>query len=357
MSTSAPAPAPASPAKNPALLPDEQFWERYSPHNEAPLSGVSSTVIHLLIVALIFGVFFINNLFKVDEEHRSLPIEPIKFSSAGGGGSKHGSGTGPGAPGDSGDTLEGDAEAGLPEGDVNTKQKPPELQQLNPSKATQLQSDFGDQLTKRPTTQLGSLADLSDAARKKLRQSVNPGGGSRGQGGSGQDGGRDTGKDTGEGSGTGKDKAGLNPRERRVLRWTLLFNTRDGNDYLNQLSGLGAWVAVPVNEDKGQYKLIRNLKKPEPKEEDVSSLNRIFWIDDKPESVRALFTAMGQPAPRSFVAFFPIEIEQRMLRLELAYTERRYRTRDENKIQETRFDVIKDGDKYDIKVHEVYLNR
>ena len=30
---------------------------------------------------------------------------------------------------------------------------------------------------------------------------------------------------------------------------------------------------------------------------------------------------------------------------------------DEKRIHETRFDVIKDGEKYDVKVREVYLNR
>src|SRR5687767_3160592 len=98
MSTSAPAPASTN-VKNPALPPEEQFWERYSPHNEAPLSGVSSTVIHLLIIGLIIGVIWVQSFFKLDEEHRSLPVEPIRFDKGGGGGSPRGTGNGDGIGG------------------------------------------------------------------------------------------------------------------------------------------------------------------------------------------------------------------------------------------------------------------
>jgi len=348
MSTSAPAPAPAAgTAKNQLLPPEEKFWERYSPLNEAPLSGVSSTVMHLLAIGLILGIFWVNQFFKFDEENRSLPVEPIRLTGGGGGGNPRGSGTGPGDPGD---IVRSEQESGeLPPDDVNSKAKPPELQELNPSIAPKIESDFGKEV--KPTKQLNSLAGLGDQSRDNLRKSIGGGG----KGGSGSGGGRDTGMDKGEGGGKGDGK-GLNAREKRVLRWALLFNTKSGIDYRDQLVGLGAIVAVPSKEE-GHYSVIRDLKKPAPKVEDVTSMNRIFWIDDKPESVRALFQAMNQPVPSAFVAFFPKDVEDRMLRLELAYTEQKYRTRDENRIQETRFDVIKDGDKYDIKVNSVYLNR
>src|SRR5438876_751218 len=81
MSTSAP--ATSIPTGRPMLPPEERFWERYSPHNEAPLSGVSSTVLHILILGLLLGIIWVNSYFKLDEEHRSLPLEPIKFDNGG----------------------------------------------------------------------------------------------------------------------------------------------------------------------------------------------------------------------------------------------------------------------------------
>ena len=50
------APTAPPPAANPIRMlvpPDEKFWKRYSPHNEAPLSGISSFALHLLAIPLL----------------------------------------------------------------------------------------------------------------------------------------------------------------------------------------------------------------------------------------------------------------------------------------------------------------
>src|SRR5205809_344251 len=118
----------------------------------------------------------------------------------------------------------------------------------------------------------------------------------------------------------------------------MTFNTHSGGDYKNQLIGLGAMIAVPTSKD-GEFVLIRDLNNPRGQIEDVTKLNRIYWIDDKPESVRSLFSVLKEvPQPSYFVAFFPAKLEQDLLRLELEYTQKKYRTRDEDKIHETKFD-------------------
>src|SRR5438132_5720026 len=78
MSTSTPVPA----ARPPVVPPEEQFWQRYSAHHEAPLSGVSSTVLHALILLLILGVGWVQSFLKADEEYRPLPIVPVRFDKA-----------------------------------------------------------------------------------------------------------------------------------------------------------------------------------------------------------------------------------------------------------------------------------
>src|SRR4051812_11037220 len=94
--------APAKEAKSggPQLLvpPEERFWKRYSPHGEAPLSAAGSFALHLLGVGGLFlFALYVANLFY--NPTTSLPVEPVRFALGGGGGSKHGVGTGPGVGG------------------------------------------------------------------------------------------------------------------------------------------------------------------------------------------------------------------------------------------------------------------
>ena len=57
VSRSANAKVATKPGANSALVPpDEQFWQHYSPHYEAPISGVSSLMVHVLVVGLFVGL-------------------------------------------------------------------------------------------------------------------------------------------------------------------------------------------------------------------------------------------------------------------------------------------------------------
>src|SRR5262249_51342485 len=136
-----------------------------------------------------------------------------------------------------------------------------------------------------------------------------------------QGGGKDSGKDKGKGDGQGEGKGKiLTKREKRVLRWVMVFDTIDGNDYARQLDALGAILGVP--EPGGRYRIIRDLKaRPVRGEiEDLNKIERIFWVDDKPDSVGPLAAALQlNPPPPHVVAFFPRKFEQDLLRLELSY--------------------------------------
>src|SRR5436305_13082532 len=105
MSASAPAVAPRPTASQALIPPDEKFWQRYSPHSEAPLSGVTSAVLHILAIGLLLLIVYIKYMTGVEEENRSLPVDVVKFG--GGGGTPGGKGVGPGG-------AEGD-----PDGDSN----------------------------------------------------------------------------------------------------------------------------------------------------------------------------------------------------------------------------------------------
>jgi hypothetical protein len=162
-------------------------------------------------------------------------------------------------------------------------------------------------------------------------------------------GGKSTGKNTGSGTGTGGNGTGgdggdgrlMNDRQKRVLRWTMMFDTRTGDDYRVQLLALGAILGIPGPD--GQYRIIRDLKqKPAKLEtEDLKKINRIFWVDDRPDSIGPLAQALGIPVPQHVVAFFPEKLEGELLRKERAFANRK-----ENEILETRFRVVRYGSTY-----------
>jgi hypothetical protein len=154
--------------------------------------------------------------------------------------------------------------------------------------------------------------------------------------------GKEGGKDGGTGPSDGKDGGKRNARVERMLRWTLTFDTRTGADYLRQLRALDFFLAIPTDKDGKTYKVIRDLSGREAArllDEDVSANKRIFWIDDRPESVQSLMKALKcDLQPRRFVAFMPESLEEKLFKLE-----KEYRGRAEKEIGETVFDVRPDG--------------
>jgi len=176
------------------------------------------------------------------------------------------------------------------------------------------------------------LLRLKGPTREKLTEGL-----SKGNGGSGNNGGIGTGSEGGNGPGVGPGSGNSDPNKRakRSLRWTLIFNTRDGQDYKRQLLAFGAILAIPdpKNPPDG-YLLINDLKNPRAAAGDVGKIERLYWIDDKPSSVHSLAGALSIAQPSHFIVFFPREFEEKLLRLELGY-----RNKKEDEITETRFEV------------------
>src|SRR5207248_10268307 len=140
-------------------------------------------------------------------------------------------------------------------------------------------------IIERGTQASRKLKDLDKKTREGLL--------GQGKGGPGSGGGAGTGDGPGTGGGDGANTGGI--RAARKLRWTIMFNTVSGYDYLRQLDTLGAILAVKAPD--GELKTIRNLlQRPAKLEvEDLQKLNRIFWIDDKSETVEQLVHALGLP--------------------------------------------------------------
>jgi hypothetical protein len=136
------------------------------------------------------------------------------------------------------------------------------------------------------------------------------------------------------------------------LRWRLLLNTNNGPDYLRQLRGLGAILAVPVREKPDvEYQVVRDLRRPARLlAEDVNKIQRIHWVDDNPESVRDLLATLGLNVRAShFKAFFPEELERQLFELE----KKAAGGRAEDEIYETRFRLREVGSRFVPEVDSV----
>lgn len=333
--------------------PDERFWQRYSPHAELPLSGAGSFALHFLILGVLVLLAVYGSLW-FGHANRSLPIEAVRLDMGGGGGRPNGQGEEAGK----GETR---VEAGnkTDEAPANAVPNPPtERPDLTVKPETQSSLKFDDD-AKRYINQTNTHAaqtfkNLADAStRFRVADGHKP---PKGKGGPGAGGGSGSGTGPGTGDGRGPGTSGkLTQREKRMLRWTMLFKTENARDYLSQLHGLGAILAVPVNENGGnrEYRIIRNLAARPAKlvQEDVSQIQRIYWVDDNPQSVMDVMGILGvRLRPSHFVAFMPEELEKKLFELEKKYLDAHHKGRTEDDIQETRFRINQSGSAYEPQV-------
>jgi hypothetical protein len=338
-----------TPNQAPLTPPDEEFWVRYSPHHEFPLSTVTSIALHVLVVVLILLCIWVGWKLGWMDDNRSVPVDAVVLEDAGGGGGKTGGvGSGP-----------GDGDPPPPEEATNQEKPDPKQPVFNvpdfsgdPLELPKLTTDKGERVVPMPgnNSAFAALEKLDKEVRKKLFVAAG-----EGKGGKGSGGGQDSGKDTGTGAGTGSGTGKISRTQQRMLRWTMIFNTDDGNDYARQLNALGAIVAFQDSGNQDQYRVVRNLTaKPASAEvEDITQIKRIFWVDDKPRSVSSLALALGiKPTPQFFAMFFPAQLEQDLLKLELGY-----RGKTEEEIDSTRFVVKRTGGSYKVEVEGQTLKR
>jgi hypothetical protein len=339
--------------KSPQLPPEDSIFVHYSPYYELPLSVTTSAALHAIFFALLItGAFAFFFFIRKDEPPAFTGMVEI----GGGGGNPDGQGPGRGI----GNPLAGPrAEAG---GDKDQKPEQPTEQpkvdiQFEPVTVAresfpELKDDpSAEEVFASPTESLKKLEKLSSDTRKKLMEGLSPG---KGKGGTGRGGGKDTGVGTGQGASEGPGKGGIvNEHVKRALRWTMMFNTQDGRDYKRQLADLSRSMRektiVAIPRPDGQYLVFRNLahEPPAGRIEDIGEIKRIFWVDEKPESIASLAEALGVRFPPPYlVVFFPEELENKLLRLELNYGNTRGR-HTEDQIQETKFQIVKRGGVYE----------
>lgn len=327
----------ASPTK-PFFPPEEQFWQRYSPEYEAPISSVSSVVLHILLFALLIALSlgllnFTRNTEPIGVTMVDVDADfdtPTSESGA--------------QPGGSGPQV------------VEKRDNQPnfeDLEELPKAPAVRVSvAELPLDLRDDPALQQAITADTEAVKRlegleKSLREQLFAGV-AKAPGAPGPPGGKGQGK---EGSGAGVSKK----TGTRVMRWTMKFNTADGFDYLRQLRAMKAILAFP--QANGRI-VTYDLSKvpPTPETGDLRKINRMYWIDNSPESMRGIAVALKMRfLPNQMIAFFPEELERRLLGAELDYMDRTYGRRDEDAIHQTFFDITVDGDDYRVRVADLQL--
>lgn len=337
--------------------PEEKFWQRYSPHGEAPLSFAGSFAIHVIFGGLfLFVAFYAAAVLGGPGGGRDMPVEPVRLPGdmPGGGGHKRGHGGGKGIGEEFREDL-GGSEAENDNGEYGSDAREPSA-----DLKVKIKQNISDPAvyryvteSKNPSTQ--AFGQLDAALRGKIRPTGPVPG--LGKGGTGKGGGRGEGEGDGEGPGKGSGKVKLTAREKRMLRWHMRFTARTGEEYLSQLRALGAILAIPV---VGDLKIVRDLR-PGAKllTEDVSKINRIYWIDNTPNGVRDVLGSLGldvKPRPDRFIAFMPGPLEKRLYEMERHYVEKGLRRHFvEDKISETEFRVVKKGGRWQPEIVRVTL--
>jgi hypothetical protein len=313
------------------VLPEERFWQRYSPRQEMPLSGLASLALHGLGIGLLLLLAWMGWLgFKKD--NRSPAVEPVRLL-----------GDGKGTSGNQGESrLPGQGfEPQEKKGDraEQPNAADPDRPQLDKTAVgvppPDVKKDANDDV-KRPI-QPGNpdrtvFERIARDSLNKLPDNRPPTVGPPGPGPKGPG-----------------PNANITNQEKRMQRWSLIFETRGGDDYRAQLQGLGAILAIPLDKEGKAYKVMRNLSgrgQAQLLDEDVAAIRRIYWYDKRPDSVRSLVGALKVPfVPDHVVAFMPAELEDEMYR-----KERDYRGLAEEQIETTEFRVVAMGKGYGVKV-------
>ncbi len=334
--------APTSPAKKPAdkkdqklTPPDEQFWIRYSPHYEMPLSWVGSGAIHILVFGLVFLMAIaIPFLFK---DNRPVEMDSVRLDASGGGG-----GNLKGAGDKSGNANGENIEEMKNQDDkkVDKKVDTPDLTNKN-DVAFNLPSLKDPDIQRLIDSNNQAVKDIQDMNRitsDAIRKGLAP---PKGEGGPGTGGGKGSGEGTGTGGDKGPGKEGaLSVREQRMLRWTMSFDIHSGADYATQLRALGVIIAVDLPDEPGKARVYHRIEANAKGDvEELSSIKRMPWIDGRGESVGALCGYMGiRPTPPRLIAYMTEEMEAKLLKLELNYA-----GKDEDRIKETVFKIVPMG--------------
>jgi hypothetical protein len=297
------------------LVDARGFWERYSPNGELPWSSAMSLGVFTILVLL--PIVLVVPFVQRDPTPPAVDVLYVAEDEN--------------APLGEGTELDEDAAMGAEE-EKPTEELPKEapaekIKKLEKPKPTVpvVKPEPGKEIEKEREAAEAALNRLAQA-KNQLDANLNRGSpeGDRGGGGGG---------------------SGARGRGARVARWVLHFNTESSQHYLQQLDGLGAEIAFPAAGSRWQYFFDVSTPRRRSEIRDLGSENRLYWVDEKQQSVGGVAQVLGIPTPPFMIVFLPVPLEDRMLQLELDY-----QGLTEEQILRTDFRVVIRGGMYDVEV-------
>lgn len=299
---------------------EQPFWERYNKHLEMPL-GWSIAVLSMVLV---FGILVFVQQMNRGGDRRPVPISTLDGDDA----------TGIGSEGSGGQEAPIAIGQPAPASDLARIMQDVPQQDLTDIKE-KMKLDIGGDI-EIPDSVALPIATLDQKIRDKLV------GSKRGDGGAG------TGADGNKG---GPGGFGHDSTRARGLRWVLLFDTRSGRDYLNQLHAMGGTILVPAADGKNMY-IFRDLINPKvgptASDSDLEKLGENMQFSEiKRDAVQSISEALGIKdfVPSMFMAIFPRKLEEKMADLEV-----RYRNKRPEDIRQTKYKVLMRGGEFDLIV-------
>ena len=284
-----------------ASLPatNEKFWRRYSPCHELPLSSASSLCVHVLVVSFLLAAS-LSALARKESHGDELPLAIYPDDSP--------ASTANEAPGLLAPKNDDDPPIVSIPAARSSRQPLPE--NLEEPKATvrdfpELNSSQPGRMILDATSAIDALAKIGETSEPLLGPAP-----------------ADPHAPT-----TEKNNPRSPPNDLRSdkvrPRWQVNFTVADARDHLRQFAGLGAILAFP--DGAGRYHVFRALDRRQAgKVEDVSKIERIWFIDQNVETVAGIAQLLGMRGqPKMLVAFFPKELEAEMERLEKAHREQK----------------------------------
>ncbi len=323
----------ASPAEDAGV-----FWRTYSPRFEMPISAVLSALALGLAVLLFAGLAFLSMSCSGSGAYTPGPVIGTTDGDDAFGAGESGGG------GEPDPTIVGNS----PPSRDDIKDVVQDLETLESVKVDlnkQFQLEDPNSVIPISDGKVAPYAALDQQIRDKML-GRKKGDGTTGNGGEGNN-------PNGKGDGTGSDST-----RARTLRWVIAFKTAGGRDYLDQLKSLGAKVVVPTADGRGMI-LFRNLDGNPPQgklmgDSDWNELSGLVQFADYTNLTREqVGPALGMgKLPKGFWAFFPKEVEKELARKEVGFQQRR-----SEDIEETKFECVNRGGKYELIVTRQTLKK
>ncbi len=298
---------------------ERSWWQRFSSHGELPWSGAVSVVAHGFVILVI--IMLVAPLVKRDPTPPAVDVITVGEEDSAAAGND------PLLP-EGGILAAAASQAALPTLPADAANAA--VEQITESQTWE--PEFTpDNFSNDAATAAVAAQSALDGLRSRMATNISGGG---------------TGSQV-PGAGGGGGGTGSTGRAARQARWVLHFNTMSPSDYLAQLDGLGAAIAFPLRDNKWRYFEKDGSGRKTYIVDNLDSESRLYWLDEGSQSFPETARLLGVPSAPFMTVFLPAAVEQRMLKLELAYN-----NLEESEIATTHFKTVRRGGKLDVIVTE-----